>query len=102
VSRFHDAQAADLALQQFNAQFRDGAMPDDMPEVTLAGAPMGLLQVLRQSGLVASASEGQRNVEQGGVRIDGERIDDRALRVESGTYVVQVGKRRFARITLTG
>lgn len=102
VSRFHDAQAADLALQQFNAQFRDGAMPDDIPEVTLAGAPMGLLQVLRQSGLVASASEGQRNVEQGGVRIDGERIDDRALRVESGTYVVQVGKRRFARITLTG
>ena len=102
VSRFHDSQAADLALQQFNAQFRDGAMPDDMPEVTLAGAPMGLLQVLRQSGLVASASEGQRNVEQGGVRINGERVQDRTLRLDSGTHIVQVGKRRFARITLTG
>lgn len=102
VSRFHDSQAADLALQQFNAQFRDGAVPDDIPEVALVGAPLGLLQVLRQSGLVASASEGQRNVEQGGVRIDGERVDDRALRLDSGTYIVQVGKRRFARITLTG
>lgn len=102
VTRFHNQAAAESALQEFNARFRDGEMPQDMPEVTLAGAPMGLLKVLRESGLVASASEGQRNVEQGGVRINGDRIEDRSLRLDAGTYIVQVGKRRFARITLTG
>lgn len=102
VSRFHDRAAAESALNEFNARFRDGEMPQDMPEITLAGAPLGLLKVLRESGLVASASEGQRNVEQGGVRIDGTRIEDRSLSLEPGTYIVQVGKRRFARITLTG
>lgn len=101
VTRFHDSQAADRALEQFNARFRDGAMPEDMPEITFAGAPLGLLQVLRQAGLVASASEGQRNVEQGGVRINGDRIEDRSLRLDAGVYIVQVGKRRFARVTLT-
>src|SRR5690554_5634595 len=98
VTRFHDSQAADRALQQFNARFRDGAMPEDMPEITLPGAPLGLLPVLRQAGLVASASEGQRNVEQGGVRINGDRVEDRTLRLDAGTYIVQVGKRRFARV----
>lgn len=102
VSRFHDRGAAERALKEFNARFRDGEMPQDMPEITLAGAPLGLLKVLRESGLVASASEGQRNVEQGGVRIDGTRIEDRSLSLEPGIYIVQVGKRRFARITLTG
>lgn len=102
VTRFHDSPAADRALQQFNARFRDGAIPEDMPEVTLPGAPLGLLPVLRQAGLVASASEGQRNVEQGGVRINGDRVEDRTLRLDAGTYIVQVGKRRFARVTLTG
>lgn len=102
VTRFHDRRAADRALEQFNARFRDGAMPEDMPEIALPGAPLGVLQLLRQSGLVASASEGQRNVEQGGVRINGDRIEDRSLRLDAGTYIVQVGKRRFARITLTG
>lgn len=101
VTRFHDHQAADLALQQFNTQFRDGVMPEEMPEFTLVGAPLGVLQVLRQSGLAASASEGQRNIQQGGVRIDGQRIEDRTLRLEKGTYIVQVGRRRFARVTLT-
>lgn len=102
VTRFHDKRAAERALEQFNARFRDGAMPEDMPEVTLAGAPMGVLKLLREAGLVASASEGQRNVEQGGVRINGDRIEDRSLRMAAGTYIVQVGKRRFARVTLTG
>lgn len=102
VSRFHSRAAAESALQEFNARFRDGEMPQDMPEVTLAGAPMGILKVMREAGLVASSSEGQRNVEQGGVRIDGGRIEDRTLRLDAGTYIVQVGKRRFARVTLTG
>lgn len=102
VARFHDQAAAESALREFNARFRDGEMPQDMPEVTLAGAPMGVIKVLREAGLVASASEGQRNIEQRGVRIDGDRIEDRSLRLEPGTYIVQVGKRRFARVTLTG
>ncbi|HLR77830.1 MAG TPA: tyrosine--tRNA ligase [Burkholderiaceae bacterium] len=102
VTRFHDASAAEQAHREFDARFREGALPQDMPEITIAGAPMGVLQVLRQSGLVASASEGQRNIEQGGVRINQDRIEDRSLRLEAGTYIVQVGKRRFARITLTG
>ncbi len=100
VTRFHDKQAATRALDEFNARFREGALPSDMPEVNLAGAPMGVLKLLRESGLVASGSEGQRNIEQGGVRINGDRIADRTLRLEAGTYIVQVGKRRFARVTL--
>lgn len=102
VARFHDQASANDALTQFNARFRDGAMPDDMPELELAGAPVGLLKVLRDAGLVSSSSEGQRNVEQGGVRINGDRIEDRSLRLQAGTYIVQVGKRRFAKVTLTG
>ena len=101
VTRFHSRQAAEQALASFEARFRDGAIPDEMPEVTVGQAPMGILKVLRESGLVASGSEAQRNVEQGGVRIDGQRIEDKALQLEAGTYVIQVGKRKFARITLT-
>src|SRR5699024_7191334 len=100
VTRFHDKQAADAALKEFNARFRDGALPSDMPEITLPGAPMGILKMLREAGLVSSSSEGQRNVEQGGVRVDGDRIEDRRLRLNAGTYIVQVGKRRFAKVTL--
>ena len=101
VTRFHSRQAAEQALASFEARFRDGAIPDDMPELTVGQAPMGILKILRESGLVASGSEAQRNVEQGGVRVDGQRIEDKALQLEAGTYVVQVGKRKFARITLT-
>ena len=101
VARFHSQQAAEKALASFEARFRDGAIPDDMPEVTVGQAPMGILKILREAGLVASGSEAQRNVEQGGVRVDGQRIEDKALQLEAGTYVVQVGKRKFARITLT-
>ncbi len=100
VTRFHNAAAAQAAAQAFDARFRDGALPEDLPEVALAGAPMGLLVLLREAGLVSSASEAQRNVEQGGVRIDGERISDKGLKLAAGTYVIQVGKRRFARVTL--
>jgi len=100
VERFHSRAAAEAALAQFEARFRQGALPDQMPEVTLAGAPIGIAQMLKQAGLAQSTSEAMRNVEQGGVRIDGERVEDKGLRLPAGTYVVQVGKRRFARVTL--
>ncbi len=102
VARFHSQQAARDALAGFEARFRDGAIPEDMPEIQIGSASLGILKVLREAGLVASGAEAQRNVEQGGVRIDGSRIDDKALELSAGTYVVQVGKRKFARVTLTG
>ncbi len=101
VARFHSAQAAEEALASFEARFRDGAMPEDMPEVNVAGAPIGILKLLREAGLVASGSEAQRNLEQGGVRIDGVKIEDKALQLQPGIYVLQVGKRKFARVTLS-
>ncbi|MFC4296580.1 tyrosine--tRNA ligase [Castellaniella hirudinis] len=101
VDRFHGAGAGARALEQFNARFRDGEIPDDMPEVTAGAAPMGILKALREAGLTASASEAQRNIEQGGVRIDGDRVEDKSLLLPAGTYVMQVGKRKFARVTLT-
>jgi tyrosyl-tRNA synthetase len=102
VARFHTQQAAHQALARFEARFRDGAIPDDMPEVQVGGAPLGILKILREAGLVVSGAEAQRNVEQGGVKVDGERIDDKSLQLGAGTYVVQVGKRKFARVTLNG
>ena len=101
VGRFHSQQAADSALLAFEARFRDGAIPENMPEVSIAGAPVGILKVLREAGLVASGAEAQRNIEQGGVRLDGVRIEDRTVTLAPGTYVVQVGKRKFARVTLS-
>ncbi|NOL49280.1 tyrosine--tRNA ligase [Pelistega europaea] len=101
ITRFHDAAAADKALADFEARFRDGQIPDDMPEVTLSGAPLGIVAVLRDSGLVSSGSEATRNIQQGGVKVDGQKIEDKGVRLEAGTYVVQVGKRRFARVTVT-
>jgi len=100
VARFHSQQDAHDALARFEARFRDGIIPEDMPEVQIGAAPMGILKVLREAGLVASASEAQRNIEQRGVRIDGDRIEDKGLQLQAGTYVVQVGKRKFARVTL--
>lgn len=102
VERFHSKQAAQQALATFEARFRDGAIPEDMPEIQLGAAPLGILKVLREAGLVASGAEAQRNVEQGGVRVDSQRIEDKSLQLSAGTYVVQVGKRKFARVTLTG
>jgi tyrosyl-tRNA synthetase len=102
VARFHSPQAARDALARFEARFRDGAIPEDMPEVNIGAAPLGILKVLREAGLVVSGAEAQRNVEQGGVRVDGDRIEDKSLQLPAGTYVVQVGKRKFARVTLTG
>ncbi|WP_188422494.1 tyrosine--tRNA ligase [Oxalicibacterium solurbis] len=99
VARFHSAQAADGALDDFVNRSK-GGIPDDIPEVALSGAPLGIGQLLKQANLCASTSEALRMVEQGGVRIDGAVISDKALKVETGTCVVQVGKRKFARVTL--
>jgi tyrosyl-tRNA synthetase len=100
ITRFHSAKAAEDALAAFEARFRDGAIPEYMPEVSIGGAPVGILTLLREAGLVASGSEAQRNVEQGGVRVNGDRVEDKSLQLPAGTYVVQVGKRKFARVKL--
>lgn len=100
ISRFHDSAAADSALQKFEARFRDGQIPDEMPEVTLSGGPLSIVHILRDAGLASSGSEATRNIQQGGVRVDSQRIEDRALQLGAGTYVIQVGKRKFARVTI--
>ncbi|MCA3184169.1 MULTISPECIES: tyrosine--tRNA ligase [unclassified Cupriavidus] len=99
VARFHSQAAAEAALEAFNHRAK-GGIPDDIPAVTLEGAPLGIAQLLKQANLVPSTSEANRNIEQGGVKIDGETVSDKAVKVAAGTYVVQVGKRRFARVTL--
>ncbi len=99
VERFHSRQAAEEALADFNNRAK-GGIPDDVAEVSLSGAPLGIGQLLKQANLCASTSEALRMVEQGGVRIDGAAISDKALKVDAGTFVVQVGKRKFARVTL--
>jgi tyrosyl-tRNA synthetase len=101
VARFHSPAAADQAQEAFNARFRGNAIPEDLPEVRLDGAPLGVQQLLRDAQLVTSGTEAQRAIEQRGVKVDGVVIEDRALRLEAGTYVVQIGKRRFARVILT-
>jgi tyrosyl-tRNA synthetase len=100
VSRFHSAQAADAAEADFQLRAR-GGIPDQIAEVTLAGAPLTIGQVLKQANLAASTSEALRLVDQGGVRIDGATVSDRSLKLDVGQVVVQVGKRKFARITLS-
>ncbi|KAF1047217.1 MAG: Tyrosine--tRNA ligase [Herbaspirillum frisingense] len=99
VARFHSQQAAEDALADFVNRSK-GGIPDDIPEVALSGAPLGIGQLLKQANLCASTSEALRMVEQGGVRIDGTAISDKGLKVEAGQFVVQVGKRKFARVTL--
>jgi tyrosyl-tRNA synthetase len=99
VARFHSQRAAELALEDFQARFQRGALPDDMPEITVAAAPIP--QVLKQAGLVSSTSEALRLIDGGGVRIDGDKVSDKALVLEAGkTVVLQVGKRKFARVLL--
>jgi tyrosyl-tRNA synthetase len=102
VARFPGRAAAEKAEADFAARFRDGAMPDEIPEVTLPadGASVIITQILKQAGLTASTSESLRMIEQGGVRLGGERVSDKGLKLAPGTYVLQVGKRKFARVTL--
>jgi tyrosyl-tRNA synthetase len=103
VERFHSARAAEQAEFEFMSRFRFGAIPDDMPEVAVesSGAGIGVAALLKQASLAPSTSEAVRNIEQGGVRIDGEKVADRALLIRPGTYVVQVGKRKWARVIVT-
>lgn len=100
VARFHSQADAERALEDFNHRAK-GGVPDDIQAVTLSGAPLAIGQLLKQAGLVPSTSEALRNIEQGGVKIDGATVSDKGLKVEAGEFVVQVGKRRFARVTLT-
>ncbi len=100
VARFHSQQAAEDALADFVNRAK-GGIPDDIPEVALVGAPLGIGQLLKQTNLCTSTSEALRMVEQGGVRIDGTVISDKGLKVVAGQFVVQVGKRKFARVTLS-
>jgi tyrosyl-tRNA synthetase len=102
VERFHGSAAAKKALADFESRFRDGAMPEDIPEVTVpaGGDPLAITHVLKAAGLTPSTSEALRMIDQGGVRLDGERVSDKGLKLGRGTYVLQVGKRKFARVTL--
>jgi tyrosyl-tRNA synthetase len=100
VARFHDAAAAQKALADFEARFKQGEMPEDMPEHTIPSAMYSFPQLLKQVGLTASTSEAMRMIDQGGVKLDGERVSDKGLVLEKGEFVVQVGKRKFARVKL--
>jgi tyrosyl-tRNA synthetase len=104
VGRFHGAAAAEAALADFEARFRRDEIPADLPEVSLPARGDGLpiAQVLKQAGLCASTSDAQRLLEQGGVKINGEKVSDRSLKLARGEQaVVEVGKRKFARVTIT-
>ena len=103
VARFHSQASAEAALADFEARFRQGAIPDEMPEFTLMGEGGGLsvVQLLKQAGLVPSTSEGMRQIAGGGVKLDGQKVSDKGLMVAKGsTVVAQVGKRKFARVTV--
>ena len=99
TARFHDAQAADGAEQDFVNRSK-GGIPDEIPEVQLAGAPMGIAALLKAAGLAPSSSEANRLIDGNGVRVDSSVVSDKGLKLGSGSYVVQVGKRKFARVTL--
>ena len=102
VTRFHSRGSAEEALAEFEARFRQGVLPDDMPELSLhIDGPVSLVQVLKQAGLTASTSEALRMIEQGAVRANGDKVSDRSLTITVGeTVILQVGKRKFAKVTL--
>lgn len=99
IARFHNETAADAAEQEFINRFQKGAIPDEMPEFTFEGE-IGLAALLKEAGLVPSTSEAIRSAQQGGVKIDGEKVEDVKQTAQKGTFVYQVGKRKFARITV--
>ncbi len=100
TARFHSAAAADAAEQDFINRSK-GGVPDEIPEVSLSGAPLGIGALLKQANLAPSGSEANRLIDGGGVRVDGSVVSDKGLKLAAGTYVVQVGKRKFARVTLS-
>jgi tyrosyl-tRNA synthetase len=99
TTRFHGAAASQAAEADFRNRAA-GGVPDELPEVALTGAPMGIAQLLKQANLAPSTSEANRLIDGAGVRVDGSTVSDKGLKLPAGVYVVQVGKRRFARITL--
>jgi len=99
TARFHDPAAAETAEQDFVNRSK-GGVPDEIPEVALSGAPLGIAQLLKQANLAPSTSEANRLIEGGGVRVDSSVVSDKGLKLGAGTYVVQVGKRKFARVTV--
>ena len=99
TARFHSAAAAESAEQDFINRSK-GGVPDDIPEVALTGAPLGIAALLKSAGLAPSTSEGNRLIDGGGVRVDSSVVSDKGLKLQAGTYIVQVGKRKFARVTL--
>jgi tyrosyl-tRNA synthetase len=99
VTRFHSAQDAEKALEDFQLRAK-GGIPDNIPEMSFEGAPIGIAQLIKMAQLTTSTTEANRNIEQGGVKIDGIVITDKGLKVEAGTFVLQVGKRKFTKITL--
>lgn len=99
IARFHSEAEADAAEQEFINRFQKGAMPDEMPEFTFEGE-IGLATLLKEAGLVPSTSEAIRSAQQGGVKIDGEKVGDVKQNAQKGTFVYQVGKRKFARVTV--
>ena len=104
IERFHDKAAADAAEAEFNARFQKGAVPDDIKDVTVAAptGEIGIMQLIKAAGLAPSNAEAGRNIDQGGVRIDGESVRDRTLKIQAGAeFVLQVGKRRWARVKVT-
>jgi tyrosyl-tRNA synthetase len=100
VARFHSQAAAEKALEDFNHRAK-GGVPDEIPEVNLSGAPMVVANLLKAAGLAPSTSEAMRNIKQNGVKINGQTIADKQAKIDAGTYIVQVGKRKFAKVTLT-
>ena len=104
VARFHSQKAAEDALAEFEARFQKGVLPDDMPEIAVPSTDghIGIAQLLKQAGLVASTSEALRMIDQGGVKLDGEKVSDKALQLKAGAVVVaQVGKRKFGRVSVS-
>jgi len=104
VARFHDQAVAEAAKAEFISRFQKGAMPEEIEEISVASKDggLGIAYLLKEAGLVTSTSEAFRMIKQGAVRIDGERIEDKGLNVEAGSaHVYQVGKRKFARVSLT-
>ena len=102
VERFHTKEDADAAEVEFNNRFRAGEMPTDIPEVNVVAidGEIGIGKHIKEAGMVSSVGEANRNVEQGGVRVNGDRITDRGLKLKAGTYTVQVGKRKWAKVTV--
>lgn len=102
VERFHMSADADAAEVEFNNRFRAGEMPSEIPEVNVAAVDgeIGIGKLIKEAGMVPSVGEANRNVDQGGVRVNGDRVTDRGLKLKAGTYTIQVGKRKWAKVTV--